>query len=806
MTKPLCFRPFSIITAIQAAVLLISLLLSSYSISNAQCYETIRTTSPTVNIWDWRARYWGVYYITSSGLSTYYNMDSPFYDVQNLNVRTLAQQTDVNKDFKPEDGWELIKKDLGTTAQATRAPYVVLYNKNTARLRVFFLVTQLYSEVGTTDAQQGGVIKVGFVNDPANAYQSNVLTAYAALVLPLDQFKRDIVINTPKAFQSVLPYWLYADFPMMYDPCTCQGKGQLFIRAQLINTAQVDITIKSLPYQSPVNGNSVNKDSDFLTGFGDFAANVEGGVKAANSLGEAAKKLTDAAGKIADPAFKSKVDKALTTVFGTGSPINAGTWISFFPSAYNTVKAATSLVEFFVSGGKSSSGGVAPSPVMIMNDFKATGTITSHYQKNSLYLSIPGSDQSSLNPDLVPVYNNVMGIMNLVETPEVKGKRYDRYLFFTPKSNSYNYLNESHITFQLQNTPKYVLNPALDIDYTVSEFNAALVIKNVTCGGGSLSNLQNEGGKDVRTSYYPYSCLNTVIARLSAKAAKESSISVPCAIGTPSDYNVYLKVSARLKRRNSTNPNEDIVFIASYPTKVTNMPVTNYWLGLDGSKPSPIPTNIEDNPEDVEIPDNTTYSRNTTVTALGNITVGANLVVSPTAQLVLKAAGDIIFPAGYTVPSNVVVNKRQVSILGSNCVSSSTPDNISRVAPLNASEVAAFCNSSKYKVANRSAARIGYESDEEEASVENAAFLENAYPNPFSQATLITYTLKQASEVSLYITDPMGRKVLTLTDNDLQEPGIYKTELGASALSPGVYIYTLQTGNNIQSKRLVVIK
>ena len=278
------------------------LLCSLAATAQVHCSEIIRTTTPTINTWDWRGRFWGVYYITTSGLPTYYTMDSPFYDVQNLNVQKLADKTDQNKDFKPEDGWELLKVDLGTPTMASRKPYAIFYNKYTARLRTFFLVTQLYSEVGTTDTQKGGIIKVGFINgDAPFAYQSNLLTAYTAPILPLDQFKRDIIINTPNLFRSTLPYWLYADVPVMYDPCTCQNKGKLYIHAELINTAQVDITIKSLPYQSPVKSDAVNGKSDFLTGFSNFSDKVEGGVKAANSVGETIDKLVKTADRVLDP-------------------------------------------------------------------------------------------------------------------------------------------------------------------------------------------------------------------------------------------------------------------------------------------------------------------------------------------------------------------------------------------------------------------------------------------------------------------------------------------------------------------------
>ena len=55
----------------------------------------------------------------------------------------------TDKDFWPEDGWELLAKDFGLPggiSQATENPFYALYNKYTGKLRVFFLATEKPSD------------------------------------------------------------------------------------------------------------------------------------------------------------------------------------------------------------------------------------------------------------------------------------------------------------------------------------------------------------------------------------------------------------------------------------------------------------------------------------------------------------------------------------------------------------------------------------------------------------------------------------------------------------------------------------
>ena len=84
------------------------------------------------------------------------------------------------------------------------------------------------------------------------------------------------------------------------------------------------------------------------------------------------------------------------------------------------------------------------------------------------------------------------------------------------------------------------------------------------------------------------------------------------------------------------------------------------------------------------------------------------------------------------------------------------------------------------------------------------------FPNPFNPTTIIEYELPRAELVSLKIFDIMGREVISLV-NKLQNPG-QKFVLwdGINSLgqpvSAGMYIYTIQVGKFVQSKKMVLLK
>jgi len=88
--------------------------------------------------------------------------------------------------------------------------------------------------------------------------------------------------------------------------------------------------------------------------------------------------------------------------------------------------------------------------------------------------------------------------------------------------------------------------------------------------------------------------------------------------------------------------------------------------------------------------------------------------------------------------------------------------------------------------------------------------LNQNYPNPFNPSTTIEFTLPDKNHVQLSIFDISGRLVTTLINNNYSagtHSTVWNGELfnGQPAAS-GVYIYKMQAGSYIESKRMILVK
>jgi len=83
--------------------------------------------------------------------------------------------------------------------------------------------------------------------------------------------------------------------------------------------------------------------------------------------------------------------------------------------------------------------------------------------------------------------------------------------------------------------------------------------------------------------------------------------------------------------------------------------------------------------------------------------------------------------------------------------------------------------------------------------------LSQNYPNPFNPVTMINFTIPTSSFVKLSVFDILGREVKQLVNTNMT-PGSYTTDFDASALTSGVYFYTLTTEGFTDTKRMLLVK
>lgn len=88
--------------------------------------------------------------------------------------------------------------------------------------------------------------------------------------------------------------------------------------------------------------------------------------------------------------------------------------------------------------------------------------------------------------------------------------------------------------------------------------------------------------------------------------------------------------------------------------------------------------------------------------------------------------------------------------------------------------------------------------------------LSQNYPNPFNPTTTISYSLKQEGKVTLKVYNLLGKHIATLVDENtgvgshtVQWDG--RNKLGNSVAS-GVYIYKMEVGDIIKSKKMLMLK
>ncbi|NOY05252.1 MAG: T9SS type A sorting domain-containing protein [Chlorobi bacterium] len=79
------------------------------------------------------------------------------------------------------------------------------------------------------------------------------------------------------------------------------------------------------------------------------------------------------------------------------------------------------------------------------------------------------------------------------------------------------------------------------------------------------------------------------------------------------------------------------------------------------------------------------------------------------------------------------------------------------------------------------------------------------YPNPFNPSTMIPYSVPKAGHVSLKVFDMLGREVATLV-NEVLPAGSYKAPFIAGNLQSGMYIYRLETGGKVTSRKMLLTK
>ncbi|WP_109832655.1 T9SS type A sorting domain-containing protein [Reichenbachiella versicolor] len=184
-----------------------------------------------VNTFDWTQTKWPIRY-RDAGIQEE-EVFSPFYqsgDFYNSISAKYDQSTGAyqgGEDFSYNEGWELIKADLGYNAdgtirsQAPLLPYVMLYDRVLGMLRVM---------VYTKNEGEANQLILSLNTDSNNKYRPQMWGGMAQFA-SLDRVKASSFSQPMTFFSSSGRQWYFADFYMEFDPCVCFFESNFTLEA-----------------------------------------------------------------------------------------------------------------------------------------------------------------------------------------------------------------------------------------------------------------------------------------------------------------------------------------------------------------------------------------------------------------------------------------------------------------------------------------------------------------------------------------------------------------------------------------------
>jgi len=94
-----------------------------------------------------------------------------------------------------------------------------------------------------------------------------------------------------------------------------------------------------------------------------------------------------------------------------------------------------------------------------------------------------------------------------------------------------------------------------------------------------------------------------------------------------------------------------------------------------------------------------------------------------------------------------------------------------------------------------------------EANLDVAITDLSIHPNPFTDQSVIQFSqLVTNTPVTVFVTDMMGNKVVSLVDNEQMSIGTHQLIFDGNNLPAGMYYCTLMSGDMIQTKKMMIIK
>jgi hypothetical protein len=704
---------------------------------------------------------------------------SPFSSKNNANDNINGFIVSEPKDNDPTDGWEVVLKNFGAPSDPYTNPTLVLYNRYSGILRVFVYVP--YSE--TFNRNTAKIDMTFQYLTGGDKIESALLAPLASPLLALDKFKKKIAASTVQRTKSKGLFWMYADFPVNYDPCTCKQLTAINILPNFINIQEVNLLASVQKKNLATNGVS---SPNFLSTISHSVDYVTKGIDASKKRGTQVGATATDIGNFLDKNVFPNFDYKTTRLTVSGSPDDEIVPYTIdilrtfrvpdeFKKAVPVLGTVLGILEYFVSAGKATA--VSASNV----NYEIKGTITDSIPGQNSIIYVPGSkwigDPNGSAVKFKPIYNNTLGTLAVLETPQLN--------FNSTVSNSAG-IPSDVLSYKL-NVPsgntviKYLINPASGLKSTPADIKCSLIAKfnkeklftvvNKILIAPKVSSLvssiiSEEKGTNmviVQTPLVSFDCIRDFVGSITCKS---------CRIN---DIEFRLQIVATLER--DDNSGKKTFFSAQYLLNPTG--VASISLPTSDDDIANIPVRF--------LGTDINLTADKTIRAWDDISIKGNINTNGFKLTLIAGSTVNINPASLTPNIDIQIGY---------------PVNCNNIgSPVSVQDVQNFCGSTKYNpiVPSPLVSRDDANSLKSQKAMTSSL---SVSPNPFNNLLSIQYELQEPTQVTVSLSNTLGQVVKVLV-NERVEAGNYQINESTADLPTGVYIVSMKTPMGIKTQKVV---
>lgn len=415
----------------------------------------------------------------------FFRTTGPNVNNPNLLIYGISPFNADHLDIHPEDGWEMVQYDFGGKLlvdgipakgnEVNSYPHLIIYNRYNSKIRVYFLVPN-------AENFNGAYIQATFPDinvSPPNQKKTAIFAQVTNISSNLIRFNPSAYLTSTTAYQpsARILQWIYGEFDLAYDPCTCKiksedgGAANSKIQFNLCTQqlTKIDLEGESVSQTISIadpNVSGAHNSNAEKTAFSDILKEGQKHYKEWSGYTKFTKEALDQGyklwskklekeffkeydGGITDPATGNFIyDLAtlkttdlykewLKTDQSTNSVLNALKTSKNVASYAPYVGVAIGLVDYLANGGKKTPQTVAaPSVSHTKTKFKLSGTLN-YTATRSVFLNTPGAKPQEfttinatnddggrlkhgtfLRSTEFPMYNEPLGVFNVINDPK----------------------------------------------------------------------------------------------------------------------------------------------------------------------------------------------------------------------------------------------------------------------------------------------------------------------------------------------------------------------------------------------------